>query len=56
MRKRENAVQCAGIIQQDRNIQISTNLGMPIVLKEGTYISDNFERIVDRITAPSEEE
>ncbi len=46
----------AGIIQQDRNIQISTNLGMPIVLKEGTYISDNFERIADRITAPSEEE
>lgn len=41
----------AGIIQQDSNIQISTNLGMPIVLKEGTYIRDNFEKIVARITA-----
>ena len=39
----------AGIIQSDENIQISTNLGIPIVLKEGTYIQENFERITDRI-------
>ena len=39
----------AGIIQSDENIQISTNLGVPIVLKDGTYIQENFERIADRI-------
>ena len=40
----------AGIIQADENIQISTNLGVPVVLKEGTYIQDNFRKIVERIT------
>lgn len=39
----------AGIIQFDENIQISTNLGVPIVLKNGTYIQENFEKIIDRI-------
>lgn len=40
----------AGIIQYDENIQISTNLGVPIVLKPGTYIEENFQRITGRIT------
>lgn len=39
-----------GVIQFDENIQISTNLGVPIVLKDGTYIADNFMRIAKRIT------
>lgn len=39
----------AGIIQYDENIQISTNLGVPIVLKPGTYIEENFRRITGRI-------
>lgn len=38
-----------GVIKDDRNIHISTNLGMPIVFKEGTYIYKNFERIAERI-------
>ncbi len=49
----------AGIIPQDNNIQISTNLGVPIVLKEETYISENFRRIAERITlrdTPADEE
>lgn len=39
----------AGVIQQDENIHISTNLGVPIVIKNDTYIQRNFENIVDRI-------
>lgn len=39
----------AGVIQFDENIQISTNLGVPIVLKDGTYIQENFSRIGKRI-------
>ena len=39
----------AGVIQFDENIQISTNLGVPIVLKDGTYIQENFDKITDRI-------
>ena len=39
----------AGLIQFDENIQISMNLGIPIVLKEDTYIEENFEHIADRI-------
>ncbi len=39
----------AGAIQYDENIHISTNLGIPIVLKENTYIQHNFENITDRI-------
>ena len=38
-----------GIIQLDDNIQISTNLGVPIVMKEGTYIEENFNRIAERM-------
>lgn len=39
----------AGVVQEDENIQISMNLGVPIVLKEGTYIQKNFEKIAERI-------
>ncbi len=38
-----------GAIQYDENIQISTNLGIPIVLKDNTYIRANFEKIANRI-------
>lgn len=44
----------AGVIQHDENIQISTNLGVPIVLKDGTYIQDNFSRIANRIIGNEE--
>lgn len=40
-----------GIIQDDDNIHISTNKGLPIVCKEGTYIEKNFQDIADKITA-----
>lgn len=39
-----------GVILYDPNIRISTNMGIPIVLKDGTYIEENFERIIGRIT------
>lgn len=39
----------AGIIQQDKNIHIAANNGMPIVMKSGSYIEKNFANIVDRI-------
>lgn len=39
----------AGVIQYDENIQISMNLGVPIVLKKGTYIEENFENIAGRL-------
>lgn len=38
-----------GIIQDDDNIHISTNKGIPIVCKKGTYIERNFQEIVYRI-------
>ena len=38
-----------GAIQFDENIQISTNLGLPIVLKENTYIKSNFDKIASRV-------
>jgi len=38
-----------GIVQFDENINISTNLGLPIVLKPNTYIRDNFDRIAERL-------
>ena len=38
-----------GVIQDDDNIFASTNTGVPIVLKEGTYININFNRILDRL-------
>lgn len=38
-----------GVIQNDDNIRISTNKGIPIVIKKGTYIEKNFRGIVSRI-------
>jgi len=39
----------AGIIQYDENIHIAANNGLPVVFKKGTYIEENFNKIVDRI-------
>lgn len=44
-----------GIIQFDENINISTNLGLPIVLKPGTYIQENFRNIAARLKAGTDE-
>ena len=38
-----------GIIQEDENIRISTNKGIPIVCVRGTYIEKNFMDIIRRI-------
>ena len=38
-----------GVIQSDPNIRISTNLGIPIVIKDGTYIEETFRNIAARI-------
>lgn len=38
-----------GIVQEDKNIRISTNIGMPVVFKTGTYICDNFNKIAARV-------
>ncbi len=38
-----------GLIQFDDNIYISTNKGIPIVCKEGTYIEKNFRVITQRL-------
>lgn len=38
-----------GIIQEDDNIRISTNKGIPIVMKRGTYIERNFVDIIAKI-------
>lgn len=39
----------AGLIQYDENIHIASNNGVPIVYKEGTYIEENFKKIMERI-------
>ena len=38
-----------GVVQMDENIQVSTNLGVPIVFMQDTYIADNFRNISSRI-------
>ena len=38
-----------GMIQDDDNIHISTNKGIPIVCKQGTYIERNFMDIAARV-------
>lgn len=38
-----------GVIQSDPNIRISTNLGIPIVIKNGTYIEEAFKNIAERL-------
>lgn len=46
---RQLKMEVLGVIQEDENIHISTNIGVPIVCKEDTYIRQNFDNIVDRI-------
>jgi len=46
---RKLRAEIAGIIQTDDNIHIAANNGVPIVLKKGTYIEENFSKIADRI-------
>jgi len=41
----------AGFIQQDRNIRISTNRGVPIVCNQGTEIEENLRHITEHLTA-----
>lgn len=48
---RELRMNVAGIIQYDDNILVSANHGVPIVMKEDSYITRNMERIADRIFA-----
>lgn len=38
-----------GIIQEDSNIHISTNSGVPVVCKKDSYITKNFLNIIRRI-------
>ena len=38
-----------GLIKEDENIHISTNLGLPVVFKDRTYIAENFYKIATRI-------
>lgn len=38
-----------GIIKEDENIHISTNLGIPIVFMADTYIAKSFEAMAERI-------
>ena len=40
-----------GIIQYDDSIHLATNNGLPVVFKKGTYIEENFAKIVNRIIA-----
>lgn len=42
-------IEPAGLIQYDENINIAAARGIPIVMKQGTYISENFTKIVNRI-------
>lgn len=46
---KELRMEIAGIIQYDDNIYISASRGVPIVLKEDTYITRNFEKILSRV-------
>ncbi len=39
-----------GLIQEDDNIHIATNNGIPIILKKDTYIQENFAKIAGRIS------
>ena len=39
-----------GVIQEDKVISVSTNLGIPVILKDATYIRKNFETITSKLT------
>lgn len=43
-----------GVIQADENIHVSTNLGVPIVFMQDTYIAENFRNIASRVKAAAE--
>ena len=45
-----------GIIQEDENIHVSTNLGVPIVSMTDTYIAKSFMAMADRIKKILEKE
>ena len=40
-----------GMIPYDDNFQVASNLGLPIVCKEGTYIYNNFSEMMKRLKA-----
>lgn len=44
-----------GVVQADENILVSTNLGVPIVFMQDTYIAENFRNIASRVKAMVEE-
>lgn len=44
-----------GVVQADENILVSTNLGVPIVFMQDTYIAENFRNIAGRVKAMVEE-
>jgi septum site-determining protein MinD len=46
---KELRIEIAGIIQYDTNIIIANNRGIPIVVKQDSYIAQNMNKIVERI-------
>jgi septum site-determining protein MinD len=46
---KELRVEIAGIIQYDTNIIIANNRGIPIVVKQDSYIAQNMNKIVERV-------
>ena len=44
-----------GLVLEDENIHISTNMGVPIVFMEDTYIAKNFDNIAKRIETLQQE-
>lgn len=46
---KELRVEIAGIIQYDTNILIANNRGIPIVVKQDSYIAENLNKIADRV-------
>lgn len=45
---KELRVEIAGIIQYDTNILIANNRGIPIVVKQDSYIAENMNKIAER--------
>jgi septum site-determining protein MinD len=41
--------QIIGVVQDDINIHIAMNKGVPVVCKNDTYIKNNFEKIIDKL-------
>jgi len=46
---KELRIEIAGIIQYDTNIIIANNRGIPIVVKQDSYIAENLNKIVERV-------